>query len=106
VSTPAVSLSLGTGANLGRAKNVSKPKRFGATDSGLRQDFVFDDSQSEGAQRRPCILGNFELHHFLIETSILDYSQHMDKMRQLPEWTKAYGEWTAALKLELKRGKI
>jgi hypothetical protein len=65
---------------------------FAFPNSGLHQDIVFFDLQSEGEQRRPCIFGNFELRRFFMETSILEYSQNVDKWHQLPDWTKTYGE--------------
>jgi hypothetical protein len=96
--TPGASLALGTGVNLGSAKNISKCRRGGASDSGLRPDFFYDysrsEGQSEGTQRYPCILGNFEVSHLLFQTSLLDYCQELERTCILPQWTEQCAKWT------------
>jgi hypothetical protein len=89
--TPGASVALGTGVDLGSAKNISKRRRGGASDSGFHLDFLYDysrsEGQSEGTQRYPHILGNFEVRHLLVQTSLLDYCQELERTCILPQWT-------------------
>jgi hypothetical protein len=90
--------ALGMGVNLGSAETISKCKKLTIPKSGIRQDYAYWDFCREGEQRWPCLLSNFESHHLYMETSILQYSQHMDQSCQLPNWTNAFGEWITTLK--------
>jgi hypothetical protein len=113
--TPGADLTLGTGADLGSAKNISKRRKFGASASGVRQDFLYDYSRnegcSEGTQRQPHCIGNFGLRHILVSTSLKQYCHHFEDTGILPEWTKQFEIWTenlresGDLKSELKHGK-
>jgi hypothetical protein len=64
----------------------------------MRQDLAFWGLCSEGEQRRPCLLGDYDCHHFYLDLSLLLYSRHVDQYCALPDWTNTYGEWTTALK--------
>jgi hypothetical protein len=111
--TSGASLALGTGVDLGSANNISKRRRGGASDSGLRPDFLYNNSRSEGrsegTQTYPRILGNFEVRHLLVQTSLLDNCQKLERTCILPQWTEQFAKWTETLrgrgdtKLELKR---
>jgi hypothetical protein len=66
---------------------------------------------SEGTQRRPRSIGDFELRHILVSTSLVQYCHHFEDTGVLPELTKQFENWTenlrerGDLKLELKPGK-
>jgi hypothetical protein len=113
--TPGADLTLGTGADVGSAKNISKRRNFGAFAFGVRHDFLYNYSRnkrrSEGMQRWPHCIGNFGLRHVLVSTSLKHYCHHFEDTGVLPDWTKQFEIWTenlrerGDLKLELKRGK-
>jgi hypothetical protein len=113
--TSGADLTLGTGADVGSAKNISKRRKFGASASGVRQDFLYDyswnEGRSEGTQRQPRCIGNLGLRHILVLTSLKQYCYHFEDTGVLPDWTKQFKIWTenlrerGDLKLDLKRGK-